>query len=399
MDPGFRRDDGHRRSLVNFKTSFLGSSLFNLFRRRPLPAPSVKEPAPDSPPLDFIKNLVDSLTEGVLAVDANRRILLANPAITTLLNQPASESIGKPVWEVLRHRELNDLLDRAFQNGQGEKRELSFGPGPYLFEVRATPLKGGTGIVLTFHDVTPLRRLENLRKDFVANVSHELKTPLTALRAALETLLDGALDDPKHARDFLQTAQDQTDRLQRLIEDLLTLSRLEHPNTPQPPASCTLQEVCQRVLKALDPIAKEETITLATQFPNSPLAVPMNADELTQVLFNLLDNAIKFNRPDGRVTIRGDQEDGKIVIKVEDTGLGIPLEDQPRVFERFYRVDKARTRDRGGTGLGLAIVKHLIENRGGTVTVASTPDQGTTFTLQLPLTNPTGQTQTRGIPS
>ena len=359
--------------------------MFGLFRRRPAPVPSAPE-APASP-TDFIKNLVDSLTEGVLAVDEHRRILLANPAVTTVLNQSSADAIGKPLWEVLRHRELGELLDRAFQSGQGEKKELAFGPEPHLYEVRASPLReiSGAAVVLTFHDVTHLRRLENLRKDFVANVSHELKTPLNALRAALETLLDGALDDPKHARDFLQTAQDQTERLQRLIEDLLTLSRLEHPNAPQTPATCSLQEVCQRVLKALEPIAKEETITLAAQFPNTPLAVPMNADELTQVLFNLLDNAIKFNRPGGRVTIRGDQEDGKIVIEVEDTGVGIPLEDQPRVFERFYRVDKARTRDRGGTGLGLAIVKHLIENRGGTVTVASAPDKGTTFTLQLPL--------------
>ena len=319
-------------------------------------------------------------------MDENRRILLANPVITPLLNQPASESIGKPIWEVLRHRELNELLDRAFQNGRGEKRELSFGSGPHLFEVRATPLKGGpgTGVVLTFHDVTPLRRLENLRKDFVANVSHELKTPLTALRAALETLLDGALEDPAHARDFLQTAQEQTERLQRLIEDLLTLSRLEHPTAPRSPAACVFQEIGGRVLKALEPIAQKEGVSLTAEFPDSPLSPPMAADELTQILFNLVDNAIKFNRRDGRVTLRGKQGDGNIVIEVEDTGVGIPAEDQARVFERFYRVDKARTRERGGTGLGLAIVKHLVENRGGTVTVFSIPGKGSAFTVCLP---------------
>jgi two-component system phosphate regulon sensor histidine kinase PhoR len=236
--------------------------VFNLFRRRPLPVAVVKE-NPPSPPHDFLKNLVDSLTEGVLAVDGTRRIRLANPAVTALLNQPSTEAIGKPLWEVLRHRELGELLDRAFQSGQSEKRELSFDPGPHLFEVRASPLREGseTGVVLTFHDVTPLRRLENLRKDFVANVSHELKTPLTALRAALETLLDGALEDKNYARTFLETAQDQTQRLQRLIEDLLTLSRLEHPNAPQAPVPCTLQEVGRRVIKALTPIAQKDQIT------------------------------------------------------------------------------------------------------------------------------------------
>jgi two-component system phosphate regulon sensor histidine kinase PhoR len=357
--------------------------MFNPFRRRPIP--STKEP-PSSPPPDFTKNLVDSLTEGVLAVDLQRRILLANPAVTVLLNQRSTEAIGKPLWEVLRHRELGELLDRTFQNGLGEKKELAFGPEPHLFEVRSSPLREGNemGAVLTFHDVTPLRRLENLRKDFVANVSHELKTPLTALRAALETLLDGALEDPTHARDFLQTAQDQTERLQRLIEDMLTLSRLEHPNAPQIPATCILQEVSQRVVKALAPLAKEEEITMGVVFPEFPLVVAMNADELTQVLFNLVDNAIKFNRRNGRVTIRGRLEGENTFIEVEDTGVGITEEDQARVFERFYRADKARSRERGGTGLGLAIVKHIIENRGGTIAVSSVPNAGSTFSIHLP---------------
>lgn len=363
--------------------------MFSLFRRRPslVSTPNV---IPVAPPSDFIKNLVDSLTEGVLAVDGNQRILLANPAVTALLNQPASEAIGKPIWEVLRHRELGALLDRAFQSRKEEMRELSFGPVPRLFEVRASPLKEGTGtgVVLTFHDVTPLRRLENLRRDFVANVSHELKTPLTALRAALETLLDGALEDPKHARDFLLTAHDQTERLQRLIEDLLTLSRLEHQSPPPPSAPCTLQDVSHRVLKALGPIAKKDAITLEAEFPQSPLVIAMNADELTQVLFNLLHNAIKFNTSHGRVILRGSAQGEDAVIEVEDTGVGIPAEDLPRVFERFYRVDKARTREHGGTGLGLSIVKHLIENRGGTVAVSSPKDKGTTFTVHLPVSKP-----------
>lgn len=365
--------------------------MFNLFRRRPIPVDKEKAPpVPDSPP-HFLKNLVDSLMEGVLAVDTHRRIILANPAIAGILNQPAAEALGKPLWEVLRHRELGDLLDHTFQSGQGGKKELAFGSEPRLYEVRASPLQDprGLGVVLTFHDVTPLRRLENLRKDFVANVSHELKTPLTALRAALETLLDGALNDPTHARDFLQTAQDQTERLQRLIEDLLSLSRLEHRSNTPIPAQSDLKEVAKRVSKALEPLAKKSGVSLHIHCPEEPLSLPLTADELTQVLFNLLDNALKFNRPGGQVSLRARKEGEMGILEVEDSGIGLSAEDQSRVFERFYRADKARTTDQGGTGLGLAIVKHLIENRGGTITVASLPDQGSTFTVRFPLLIPT----------
>lgn len=361
--------------------------MFNFFHRRSVPVvPENAPPVQDSSPL-FLKNLVDSLTEGVLAVDSRQRIVLANPAVTALLNQPAAEALGKPLWEVVRHRELGELLDRAFHSGQGEKKELAFGPGPTLFEVRSSPLRDakGVGVVLTFHDVTPLRRLENLRKDFVANVSHELKTPLTALRAALETLLDGAVEDPDHARDFLQTAQDQTARLQRLIEELLNLSRLEHRSTAPVPAQCPAQEVAARVAKALEPMAKKNSVSLQLQFPEEPLLLPLAADELTQILFNLLDNALKFNCPGGKVVLQARREGDKGILEVEDTGIGIPPEEQSRVFERFYRADKARTTDQGGTGLGLAIVKHLVENRGGTVTVSSPHGKGSTFTVRFPL--------------
>lgn len=365
--------------------------MFHLFRRHPpIPAPPEKTaPVADSPP-HFLKNLVDSLTEGVLAVDSHQRIVLANPAMSGLLNQPPSEALGKPLWEVLRHRELGNLLDRAFQSGQREKNELAFGPGPHLFEVLASPLREATGlgVVLTFHDVTPLRRLENLRKDFVANVSHELKTPLTALRAALETLLDGALEDPDHARDFLQTAQDQTERLQRLIEDLLTLSQLEHRSKVPVPARCQLQEVATRVCKTFEPLAKKNSVSLQLRLPEEPLLLPLEVDELTQILFNLFDNALKFNRPKGKVSLRARKEGETGIIEVEDTGIGISAEDQARIFERFYRADKARTTEQGGTGLGLAIVKHLVENRGGTITVASHPDQGSTFTVRFSLLTP-----------
>jgi two-component system phosphate regulon sensor histidine kinase PhoR len=340
-------------------------------------------------PPDYLKSLLDSLNDGVLAVDKDRRIVLANLAVGPLLNRSLTEALGNPLWEVLRHWELGVLLDRTLLKGTAEKKELSFGPGPErLFEVRSAPIRSEenfSGALLTFHDITPLRRLENLRKEFVANVSHELKTPLTALRAALETLLEGAMEDPEHARDFLQTAQDQTERLQRLIEDLLNLARLEQPASSSPRSPCPLQEVVTRVFKAFQPLAKKNHVSLDLQLPEAPLFLSLEPDALTQILFNLLDNAIKFNRVDGQVSVRAKRDGGMGILEVEDTGVGISREDQPRIFERFYRTDKARTTDRGGTGLGLSIVKHLVENGGGTISVSSTSTQGSLFTVHFPL--------------
>jgi two-component system phosphate regulon sensor histidine kinase PhoR len=363
--------------------------VINLFRRRARPVAVSGAPALCPPP-DFMKDLVHSLTEGVVAVDEQKRILMANPAVSKLFNQPGAQTVGKPLWEVVRHRELGDLLDRVFQTGQPEKKELMFGAGPEkICEVRLAPIKSGEEVkqvVATFYDVTALRRLEQGRREFVANVSHELKTPLTALSAALETLLDGALDDPDHARDFLITAREQTDRLHRLIEDLLTLSRLDRPNTSQTSASCVVQETCRRVVKALTPLAQKSDVTLGLELPPDPLRVGTTDDELAQVLVNLLDNAIKFNRPEGRVDVRVRSDGPGVVMEVQDTGVGLLLEDQARVFERFYRADKSRGTDRGGTGLGLAIVKHIIENRGGTVAVTSRIGQGSAFSVHLPKT-------------
>jgi two-component system phosphate regulon sensor histidine kinase PhoR len=361
--------------------------MIRLFRRRIPPAPT-PETKPVSPRPDFMNNLVHSLTDGVVAVDDQRRVLLANPAVDSLFNQPSASAVGKPLWEVFRHREWGALVDRVFQTGQPENKEMAFGPAnDRIYDVKVVPIKeGGTvrHVVATFHEVTALRRLEQVRREFVANVSHELKTPLTALSAALETLLDGALTDPDHARDFLITAQEQTARLQRLIEDLLALSRLDRPQLGPSPASCVLQETGRRVVKALSPLAQKSGVTVGLDLPTDPLIVAMAEDEFTQVLVNLLDNAIKFNKPDGRVEVRARLDGANAVIEVKDSGVGISANDQARVFERFYRADKSRGSDRGGTGLGLAIVKHIVENRGGSVSVASEPGQGSDFQVRIP---------------
>jgi two-component system, OmpR family, phosphate regulon sensor histidine kinase PhoR len=344
----------------------------------PVLPPSPPPPAKTEPsPLDIIQGL----NEGLLAVDASRRVLLANGALAPLLNRPPQEAVGRPLWEVLRHRDVNELAERALAGGSPETREVSF---PLAAEnhwrVHARALSAGA--VLTFQDLTQTRRLENVRKDFVANVSHELKTPLTSLRAALETLLDGALEDPAHAREFLSTAQEQVERLQRLIEDLLALSRLEKGGETVP-ASSALQAAVRTVLASLEPIARKAEVSLETSLPAEPLQIPLSQDEAVQVVMNLADNAVKFNRRGGRVTVAARPAGGGVEISVTDDGPGIPPEDQPRVFERFYRVDKSRGGDAGGTGLGLSIVKHIVENRGGAVRLESAPGR-TVFTVSFP---------------
>ncbi|HMX94805.1 MAG TPA: ATP-binding protein, partial [Elusimicrobiota bacterium] len=320
-------------------------------------------------------SLLNALSQGVMALGEGGRVLLANEALSPVLNRPPSETIGLRLWEVLRQRDVADLADRGLA-GRAEEREILFQTSPErLYRVRSHPFQHqrGPGLWLTFDDLTHARRLENIRKEFVANVSHELKTPLTALRAALETLIDGAVDDPDAAKDFLSTAQDQVDRLQRLIDDLLTLSRLEKPGAAAPSgARAEVAAIGRRVAKALEPLARKNRVSLSVDGVPPDLRAPLTEDELTQILMNLVDNAIKFNRDNGRTILTATARDGEVVIEVKDTGVGIAREDQDRLFERFYRVDKARTRETGGTGLGLSIVKHLVENRGGRVSVEST---------------------------
>ena len=342
---------------------------------------------PLPPPPDRLQPVLDSLSEGVLALDPGRRVVLANPALRSLLNSDPSQSVGRPLWEILRHRELGEMVDRVLAGGDEEQRELRFDTGQEQdYRVRVYPLpEGPIRAVLTFSDITHVKRLENMRKEFVANVSHELKTPLTALRAAIDTLLDGALTDARHAKDFLYTAQQEAERLQHLIEDLLTLSLLERPGARVEESFCSLNSVTQRVLSAMTPMALKAGVTVEINLPSPPMNVSIRTEELIQVIMNVLDNAIKFNRPGGRVFVRARREDTQAVMEIQDTGVGLSAEEAPRVFERFYRTDKSRSNEKSGTGLGLSIVKHIVENRRGAVQLESVPGEGSTFRILLPI--------------
>jgi len=254
-------------------------------------------------------------------------------------------------------------------------------------DIHAQPLPGDPcpGVVLVMHDTTELRRLESLRRDFVANVSHELKTPLTSIKAYTETLRNGAMNDPETSQRFLERIEEQSDRLHHLIMDMLMLARIESDQQAFEIAPIDVAEVVASCVEDRRPAAEAKGISLCVESNQAPCRVRADREGLREILDNLVDNAIKYTPERGRVTVRWRTDGPMAQIAVEDTGIGIKQEDQRRVFERFYRVDKARARELGGTGLGLSIVKHLTQSFGGKVRVESEPGKGSTFTVELPI--------------
>lgn len=337
--------------------------------------------------------IFDCMIEGLVVLDPQGRVQLINEAVRRLFKL-GSESHGRTLLEVLRRHELQELADRAREQGQALGLELTLdGPPPCFLEINATAFRDpdGTqrGVILVFHDVTRLNELEATRRQFVANVSHELRTPITIIKGFVETLLDGARNDPDLSLKFLQTVEKHANRLTFLIEDLLTISQLEDGRVVVNRQWGQLQSVAERVLDDFTARARARNITLANEIPET-LSLRADLDRLHQVLVNLVDNAIKYGRPGGhvRVSARVLEPEPKVEIAVIDDGPGIPPESLPKVFERFYRVDAARSRDQGGTGLGLSIVKHIVQAHGGEVSAESQPGQGTTFRLTLPYEPP-----------
>lgn len=338
--------------------------------------------------------VLGGMTEGVIAVDARRRLLFANDAAGRLFGLGAG-SVGRLVVELLRSPKVQEAVDATLTGDGPHRTELvvtgadaRLAGSPRTLAVQGTPLPGSPppGAVLVFHDVTDLRRLERMRQDFVANASHELKTPLASIKAYTETLLDGALhDDDVNAR-FLGQIDEQADRLNRLIQDLLSLARIEAGASAFHHAPLRLGPVLRKIAEAHRSRAEAGGLLYETDLPPDD-GPNVRADEeaVRQVLDNLIDNALKYTPEGGRVSVTCRVEAGRVGIDVADTGIGIPREDLPRVFERFYRVDKARSRELGGTGLGLSIVKHLVLTLGGKVIVESRVGQGSTFRVTLPL--------------
>jgi two-component system phosphate regulon sensor histidine kinase PhoR len=332
------------------------------------------------------------MIEGVLAIDARQRLLGINHAAAELLGIDGDRVAGRPLQDVIRNPDLRQFALTAIDCRNPVEDDLVLhGLRDRTIRMRGTALRdasGDGGAVIVLNDVTEMQRLERVRRDFVANVSHELKTPIASIKGFVETLLDGAMDDPGDARRFLGIVGRQADRLAAIIEDLLALSRIEQSegtgNLPRDrvPVTGLLQAAVGDCL----PRATDRGVALIVTCPDD-LAWRVNGPLLEQAVINLVDNAIKYSEPGGMVRMVAGiepSEGGELAIRVEDEGCGISAEHLPRLFERFYRVDKARSRGLGGTGLGLSIVKHIVQAHQGSVAVESEPGRGTCFTIRLP---------------
>ena len=329
-----------------------------------------------------------SMFEGVMVVDHQSHILLMNEALLQFLHIER-DAIGKKSLTVIRNVQIQELIERILKKKSGvEKQELSvLFPEKRVVLVHATPIhhqEKTDGAVLVFHDITELRRLEQVRKDFVANVSHELRTPVATIKGYAETLLDGALEDKANARDFVQIIYTDAERLAKLVNDLLDLSKIESDKVEFNFLPQKLETVVTRVIEMLAQVAKEKSVMIQKTIPDHLPPVLADETSLTQILFNLVENAVKYNQEGGSVHITAESDGSFVKIHIADTGIGIPEKDLPRIFERFYRVDKAHSRQLGGTGLGLSIVKHLIQAHQGEISVESILGQGSIFHISLP---------------
>jgi two-component system phosphate regulon sensor histidine kinase PhoR len=330
--------------------------------------------------------VLEAMVEGVIAVDRDERIVHANLAANRLLDLKAFNVVGRRAWESIRLPQIHELIRLTLNEDQEQHRmEVDVPWTQSTVAVVASKLPGSPcpGAVLVLHDVTELRRLENLRRDFVSNVSHELKTPLTAISAYTETLLNGALDDGDFGRLFVTRIAEQSTRLNSLILDLLELGRLETEDHVDNLAAVDVNATLQSSADAHLAVAESKQLVLKTAFRDTPLLALAEPEGLRTIVDNLIGNAINYTRSGGLVTVHSRREGGWIVFEIEDNGVGIPKEFQSRIFERFFRVDRARSREVGGTGLGLSIVKHLCQRFGGNIKVNSQVGQGSTFSVQL----------------
>lgn len=335
-----------------------------------------------------LRAILGGMVEGVIAIDAEQRVLFANERAGQMLEFQAQSAGGRKLWEIVRRRGLQNAVEEAFRTPEPIKMELNWnGHGVRFLTVYATQLAAGPsgGAVLVLHDTSELRRLERLRQEFVANVSHELKTPLAVVKACVETLLEGAVLDPEHRGPFLERIAEQAERLHALILDLLSLARIESGEEAFTFEEVELARLVAACLKRHQARAEAQGQTLHAVPPaGHSLSAWADEEAVAQILENLVDNAVKYTPRGGQIWVRWRLDDDHVQLEVEDTGIGISARDLPRIFERFYRVDKARSRELGGTGLGLSIVKHLTQAMHGTVTAASQPGQGTTFLVRLP---------------
>jgi two-component system phosphate regulon sensor histidine kinase PhoR len=335
---------------------------------------------------DRLETILEGMDDAVLAFDAKQRITLVNAAAHDLLGL-GEQPLGKTLLETVRTPALADLVDAAVSGRAGSTDVEIAGPRGKKVLAWASPLRATKGVVVVLHDVTEIRRLEAVRSDFVANVSHELRTPITVIRANVETLLDGAIDDPTHARAFASGILRNAERLSHLVSDLLDLSRIESRQWTLARDTIDLRTAALGAATALESQARDRDVDLSVDIDDG-LSVVGDEKALDGVLVNLLDNAVKYTPCGGHVQVSARAAGERIRIEVRDDGPGIEARHRERIFERFYRVDKGRSRQLGGTGLGLAIVKHLVEAMHGDVGVEPAHPRGSVFWVELPTSPP-----------
>lgn len=330
-----------------------------------------------------ILSILSDMVEGVLVLDANGRIVMVNTSFEKIFDVNQETLIGSYHYEKLRHHALNELVEAVIETGQARACEISLDfPQTQHLIVQASvahPFEKGS-VVLVFHDITEKKRQEAIQTDFVANISHELRTPIAIIKGYLETLVDGGIDDPKQTKDFIKVLQKNSTRMEQIVEDLLQLSRIESGRDPTRPVKIVLKDDIEKIVALLKPLAEKKSQMLTVDIPDD-LKIFADSEKMNHVISNLLDNAIKYTGDAGSIRISAYDKDDAIEIQIEDNGMGIPKRDLTRIFERFYRVDRTRSRELGGTGLGLSIVKQIVESHGGTVSVKSRPSKGTRFTL------------------
>ncbi|MEC2077655.1 two-component system histidine kinase PnpS [Metabacillus fastidiosus] len=338
---------------------------------------------------DRLQTLIENMGSGLILIDGRGYVNLVNRAYKEIFEIKSVDFLYQLYYDAFKHQEIIDIIEEIFMTEVKVRRQLHI---PIKierrhFEVYGAPIIGTNdewkGIVLVFHDITELKKLEQMRKDFVANVSHELKTPITSIKGFSETLLDGALSDEETAEYFLAIILKESDRLQTLIQDLLDLSKIEQQGFELSFRHCDLREIFEEIHILLKSKAIEKELELSVNLPESDLFIMGDLYRLKQIFINLINNALTYTPKGGTVWVNVENHSEYVLIMISDTGIGITEEEIPRIFERFYRVDKARSRNSGGTGLGLAIVKHLIEAHKGQISVRSEINKGTTFTVKL----------------
>ena len=331
-----------------------------------------------------LRTILDSMVEAVLVVDDSGRVALTNRALDELLERDATGSRPK---KLIRSEQLRTAVRLARRKRVATEVEIEgiVGERTLNFHAQVSPLPGPGGVVVVLHDVSALKDADRVRRDFVANAAHELRTPLTAIRGFAETLANGALSEPQVAQSFLEGILRQTERLQRLTDDLALLSRAESAEMGYEAAPTSVSAVCRETITSVAALARDKGVELQVDLPKKALVMPLSARALEEVLTNLLENAIKYSKPEGRVVLAARVGDDVLEIDVRDEGIGIPARYHARIFERFFRVDQGRSRQEGGSGLGLAIVRHLVNRMGGTIAVKSAVGRGSRFRVTLPV--------------